>query len=97
MTPFDTASGRRRLVRSLLALVVVIVIVGTSRLLRLSGSSLKLADLGSLVFLVWLTWFWIRFFPSLWQNRRDDKFAVVFGAAIIVSLVVGIWKVTTGL
>jgi hypothetical protein len=48
------------------------------------------------VFLSLLGWRFAHFFPQVWQNRRDDKFAVLFIAFLIAGWAYAIGRVLVG-
>jgi hypothetical protein len=48
------------------------------------------------VFLSLLGWRFAHFFPQVWQNRRDDKFAVLFIAFLIATWAYMIGRILVG-
>lgn len=103
LTPRGLSPKLARLWAWLIVRAVLFAAATLVAVLIAGGLSANLAphDLGALkwpgvICIGLLGWRAVHFFPEVWQNRRDDKFAVAFVAIIVFVFAFTIWSVFTG-
>jgi hypothetical protein len=100
LTPRGLSPNLERLWAKAMAWVMFFAVAALAGVLIAGAFSISLAPHSSgmlkwpgLIYAGLLGWAAVRFFPQVWQNRRDDKFAVAFVAFLIFLCAMGIWRV----